>query len=238
MANLLVLASGCEELSTARVLAPRIFVGLRDTLRVLLEACGDPLAPLVSADMIRKIQRLIEDLGPAPSSLVAAHKLLSRLQAGAIDLTTAAGNNAEVKWWAAAYERGCNDHHADLLHLAPWLAQPTIGQDSWTSPTADRREQLIALRSALEQTRHFGHAARHRRVAPNHAAPGRVALAIGQLSWPSLARAIAVVARAGLGERLAPHPTTDHIGRSISRVRRCGFQLALQFRARPVHDWL
>ena len=61
-ANLLVLASGCAELSEARVLPPRMFGGLRDTLRVLLDVARGTDRPLVGADVLRKIERQIEDL--------------------------------------------------------------------------------------------------------------------------------------------------------------------------------
>jgi len=151
VANLLVLASGCQELSAARVLPPRVFGGLRDTLRVLLDAAGGTLAPLVDADLVRRIERQIEELQQAPTSLIAAHSLLSRLQGSATEWTAAAGGNAEVDWWAAAYERSCQDHHADLLHLAPWLAQPAIPLDAGVRMTVDRNEQLSALRDALQR---------------------------------------------------------------------------------------
>ena len=65
-ANLLVLGSGCAELSEARILPPRMFGGLRDTLRVLLDVARGTDGPLVDADVLRKIERQIEDLDQAP----------------------------------------------------------------------------------------------------------------------------------------------------------------------------
>ena len=81
-ANLLVLGSGCAELSEARVLPPRMFGGLRDTLRVLLDVARGTDGPLVGADVLRKIERQIEDLEHAPAALAAAKALLSRLTVG------------------------------------------------------------------------------------------------------------------------------------------------------------
>src|SRR5690606_2152067 len=55
-ASLLVHSSGCLELSEARILPPRWSGGLRDTLRVLVDAARGTAGPLVSADMVRKIE--------------------------------------------------------------------------------------------------------------------------------------------------------------------------------------
>ena len=151
VANLLVLGSGCVELSEASVLPPRMFGGLRDTLRVLLDAARGTLTPLVGADVLRKIERQIEDLDQAPASLGAAHNLLSRLQGVAAELTAASGANAEVAWWAAAYEHSCNDHQSDLLHLAPWVAQPGPPEGFWASTSAEHGERLRALRDTLQR---------------------------------------------------------------------------------------
>ena len=90
-ANLLVLGSGCAELSEARILPPRMFGGLRDTLRVLLDVARGTERPLVGADVLRKIERQIEDLEQAPATLGAANALLSRLTVVAAELTAAAG---------------------------------------------------------------------------------------------------------------------------------------------------
>ena len=123
-ANLRVLRSGCQELSEALVLPPRMFGGLRDTLCVLLDVARGSGGALVDADVLRKIERQLEELDQAPAALDAANALLSRLTVAAAELTAAAGRDAELAWWANAYERSCNDHQTDLLHLAAWLALP------------------------------------------------------------------------------------------------------------------
>ncbi len=68
-ANLLVLGSGCAELSEARVMPPRMLGGLCDTLRVLLDVAHGKEGPLVGSDVLRLIERLIEDLEQTPSGL-------------------------------------------------------------------------------------------------------------------------------------------------------------------------
>jgi cyclic beta-1,2-glucan synthetase len=150
-ASLLVHGSGCLEMSEARILPPRWIGGLRDTLRVLLDAARGTAGPLVSADVVRKIERHIEDLERAPKNLAAALALLSQLSDSAAELTSAAGNDAEVAWWAGAYERSCSDHRADLLHLAAWLALPAAPEGTWDAACAEQRERLSKLRETLER---------------------------------------------------------------------------------------
>src|SRR5262249_1770772 len=55
-ASLLVLASGYAGLSEAKILPPRMFGGLRDTLLVLLEEARSADAPRMGADFLRKIE--------------------------------------------------------------------------------------------------------------------------------------------------------------------------------------
>ncbi|MBI3468568.1 MAG: cyclic beta 1-2 glucan synthetase [Planctomycetes bacterium] len=149
LATLLVLGSGCDELSRARVLPPRTFGGLRDTLRVLLDVARGTQRPLVDADVLRKIERQIEDLDRAPTVLSAAHALLSGLTVAAAELTAAAGSDAELAWWARAYERSCLDHHADLLHLAAWLRLPAPAAGLWELGSNEQIERLGQLREML-----------------------------------------------------------------------------------------
>jgi len=149
VANLLVLSSGCLELSEASVLPLRLFGGLRDTLRVLYEELRDPRAPRVGADLLRKIERLIEDLDQLPTSLTAAHELLTRLELAAGELNADPGPDFEVSWWASAYNRSRQDHHGDLLHLAGWLTLPATPQNFWETGSVAQIERLRLLRALL-----------------------------------------------------------------------------------------
>src|SRR5436190_23250864 len=79
-ANLIVLASGCVELCEASVLPLRMFDGLRDTLGVMLDvAHSDTDGSMIGADVLRKIERQIDDLEQSPSTLGAANDLLLRM---------------------------------------------------------------------------------------------------------------------------------------------------------------
>jgi cellobiose phosphorylase len=150
-ANLLVLGSGCAELSEARVLPPRLFGGLRDTLRGLLDVARAREGTPVAGDFLRKIKRQIEDLDRGPSELRAANVVLSRLTVVAGELTAAAGSDAELVWWTRAYERSCHDHQTDLLHLAAWLTLPAPPAGSWEHGCGQQNEQLDKLRETLER---------------------------------------------------------------------------------------
>ena len=150
-ASLLVLGSGCLELSEARILPPRWSGGLRDTLRVLLDAARGTAGPLVAADVLRKIERQIEDLERADATLYSEYALLSQLTAAAAELTAAtAGGDPEVAWWAGAYELSCTDHRADLLHLAAWLALPPAPAGTWDCDCPRQCEHLSKLRQTLD----------------------------------------------------------------------------------------
>ena len=151
VANLLVLSSGCEELSTGPILPPRMFGGLSDTLRALLEVARAKERPLVGADLLRKIERQLEDLDRAPSVLTAANALLSQLSLVAAELTAAAVNDAEYAWWANAYERSCHDHQTDLVHLAGWLTLRPPPEGFWENGPSEHVARLGILQEILKR---------------------------------------------------------------------------------------
>ena len=147
--NLLVLASGYVELCEATVLPPRTYGGLRDTLRVLLEVTHSRDRPLIDAEVPRRIEDQIEALNQAPLTLRAASDLLSRLCDHATELRATVSSDAELAWWASAYERSCIDHQNDLLYLAPWLALPAAIEENWESGSGEQRDEQNKLREML-----------------------------------------------------------------------------------------
>ncbi len=151
VANLLVLGNGYEELAKASILSPRIFGGLRDTLNVLGETAKgiEGVGPVVGGTMLRLIARQIEEVSQVASTVSATARLLKRLMTDAKQLTLSGASNAELTWWASAYERACNDHHADLVHLAPWLCLPEAPQGMWDDIAREPDGPLAQLRDAL-----------------------------------------------------------------------------------------
>lgn len=149
-ANLLILGSGCQELSEASILPRRMFAGLSDTLRVLCDVARRLDGKLVDAVFHRKIERQLEILDQAPVTLQAAHELLADLEMEAAELSEAADCDEELAWWARAYKRSCQDHRADLLHLAVWLTLPEAPDGLFQSQSDDQSVEVDPLASALQ----------------------------------------------------------------------------------------
>lgn len=148
--SLLVLRGGLLELVETKVLPTRIWGGLRDTVRVLADVARglhrtdeSNRIPLVPADVLRKLDRLDEDLGKGPTTLRAAVALLQRLVVGAAELTAAAGSDEELLWWASAFERACVEQRDDLLYLAAWTELPPFPADAWGDGSPEELQQPL-----------------------------------------------------------------------------------------------
>lgn len=153
-ANLLVLSSGYVELINAPILPPRAFAGLRATLRVLLDAARETPATFVDAEMLRMIERHIDELDQPVASLPDADRLLARLTVGAGELVAVAAKvDAETAWWATAYEAACRDHHADLLYMATWLALPACPTQAIESQPGAAVHEWKLLQAELDRLR-------------------------------------------------------------------------------------
>ena len=129
--HLLVLRGGMLELIEAKTLRPRIFGGLRDTACVLLDVARgfhwteqEGRTPLVTFDVLQKIERIISELANRPETLSAAAAFLQRLAKTAAEIASVTDKNEELQWWANALERSCADHGNDLLHIAAWSSLP------------------------------------------------------------------------------------------------------------------
>jgi cyclic beta-1,2-glucan synthetase len=149
--NLMVLGSGFMELSEGKVLPPRLFWGLRDTLRVLLESAQDTRFPPINREVIRHLERQIEYLDQPPVGLEMADQYLTRLIESAAELAASISSETELGWWIAAYRRGCLDHQSDLMHLAPWLALPTLPEPTLQSGSAKPNESFALLLQTLQR---------------------------------------------------------------------------------------
>ncbi len=132
--HLLTLGAGLEELSGQPILPPQLFPGLRDTVAILRELAGKKA----------ELKRLDAELENAPATLAAAFALLQRATGQAARIAAALGSDAseELKWWSQALERGCREHLADVLFVAPWLAlAPPSG--------SSRREETLTSKSEI-----------------------------------------------------------------------------------------
>jgi cyclic beta-1,2-glucan synthetase len=152
---LLVLRRGLEGLVDAGVAPSRIFGGLRDTLRILRDVLRDAPRPeqgrhqTASAEALRKIERLDDDLGNPPRSLSERVVMLKRCAAAAADLMTTAGVEKESQWWSRAFERGSIDQREDLIHIAAWAALPAPPPSLWREGSVDQVGRLNEFRRLL-----------------------------------------------------------------------------------------
>ena len=93
----------------------------------------------VDAELIRKYQRQIDEIcscKPTLSSAVAMLKCAVAQITEGIPLATA---DSEVVWWTKAFLRACEDHHSDLLTLAPWLALDDAPKGFWLNAESEVR---------------------------------------------------------------------------------------------------
>ena len=158
--HLLVLRGGLLELAEGGLLPLRMFGGLRDTLRELLDVARglprtqeDGRIPLVPAGVLRKIERLDEQLANPPRTLSSSASFLSGLIASAAEVKAAPGGDQEYQWWAGALERSCVEHRAELLQFATWAELPPApgGFRRQCSPEQlQRLDELAAILARLE----------------------------------------------------------------------------------------
>ena len=145
--NLLVLASGCRELCETSILPPRMIGGLQDTMNVLLETIKSSPVSSISTETIRQLKLRCDTLLEEPLGLTQANEVLSRLLA--TRTAVVADDGAEIVWWSNAFNRMLNDHQADLLHFAPWLAMKPVPASLLAFCKNDSESALSRLTQAM-----------------------------------------------------------------------------------------
>jgi cellobiose phosphorylase len=121
-ADLMTLRPGLLALPDQKILGTRLFDGLSDTLRVLVDAAGGALSA--------QLAQLQKDLASAcdyrPTTLTAARLCLGRLVTSAAEVVGSLDGDSEslTKWWARAFARQCQDALDELSFLAPWTLLP------------------------------------------------------------------------------------------------------------------
>jgi len=118
--HVLTLRAGLAALPGDPILGPRLFEGLSDTLRIVMETARGASAEETAA-FARELAA--QTLDP-PETLEAAFALLGRLQGGADSLVkrmAADATAAEAFDWAKALAAQCRHTLDDLAYLAPWL---------------------------------------------------------------------------------------------------------------------
>ena len=132
--HLLTLGSGLREEAHQKIYEPQIFAGLRDTVGILRELARENSA----------LATLDAELGNPPAGLSAASALLKRATRQASEIAVSLVNEGEqLKRWSQALQENCEDHLADLLFLAPWLALPTPCPNVWSEDESTLRSLSV-----------------------------------------------------------------------------------------------
>jgi len=121
-AHLLTLRAGLITLPDEKIMGPKVFEGLLDTLRVLMDVAGESVHVRFS-----KVRDDLESLSAKrPDTLNAVRESLSRLAAfgleGFQDFDTAP--ESQAAWWARAFAGQCGNALDDLTFLAAWTELP------------------------------------------------------------------------------------------------------------------
>ncbi len=130
--HLLALRQGLLALPDDNILGARLFDGLSDTLRILVDLAGGS-----ASVQLAQLQKDLElAAGSRPATLAAARLCLDRLAALAADVASASassealsanpgsgpatGPESQLRWWAHSFVRQCRDALDEIMFLAPW----------------------------------------------------------------------------------------------------------------------
>lgn len=124
--HLMTLRPGLLELPDHRILEPKLFEAIRDTLRILLEVTEGSSLP----HLIQFQKELNLSIISPPTSLSAWHLCLDRLIKSATEITGFFINDPESQSsrWALALSRQCRTALDELTFLMPWLLLPEISE--------------------------------------------------------------------------------------------------------------
>jgi len=142
--HLLTLSAGLLALPDEKVLSPRLFEGLEDTLDVLLDT-----VPLVTVPSLAQFKDELAILcSTRPTSLKASRTALEHLVVKAVavraSLNATAGSEA-ARWSQSLFDQ-CSQSVAELHQMAPWTASPELA----TGKELDELDKIPTLRSLSE----------------------------------------------------------------------------------------
>ncbi|WP_437193870.1 GH36-type glycosyl hydrolase domain-containing protein [Planctomicrobium sp. SH527] len=151
VANLLVLKNGFLELRESPILSPRLFQGMQETLFVLHDVVKESNSNGANYEIIRIVERQLDELRARPTSLNAANSLLTRLNTAAKEMEMRAEAGTDLAWWTATYSRCCRNQLADLQSLACWVLMPTPPKFFCQSDSVPMAGNWFQICEALEQ---------------------------------------------------------------------------------------
>ncbi len=120
--HLLTLRPGLLELPDQKILGPRLFDGLSDTLKILVEAS----AGAAPADLARLENELTSASDSPPDTLATMRLCLEGLAMSAANAIKGldAKPKSDAIWWARAFARQCQDALDEVTFFAPRAAAP------------------------------------------------------------------------------------------------------------------
>ncbi|RPI98697.1 MAG: cyclic beta 1-2 glucan synthetase, partial [Desulfobacteraceae bacterium] len=157
--HLLTLRPGLLALPDHKILGPRLFEGLSDTLRIATEAAAAAPAGVASgAHAPAQLAQLQQDLESAtrsqPTTLMALRLCLDQLAASAAVVVAGveaydADPESQLRWWARAFAGQCRDALDELTFFTPWAELLSSENNLGDFPDLDEIPTLREL-AALE----------------------------------------------------------------------------------------
>ncbi|MBA4416804.1 MAG: cyclic beta 1-2 glucan synthetase [Syntrophus sp. (in: bacteria)] len=119
-AHLLTLRVGLASLPDERIMETKVFDGLLDTVRILVDVAGETFP----ARLIQVQDDLVSLCASRPDTLMAVHEGLSNIAVSSQEMIRSFDAEPEslAAWWAQAFAGQCRDALDDLTFLAPWTA--------------------------------------------------------------------------------------------------------------------
>ena len=124
--HLLTLKQGLLTLPDQKILEPRLFEGINDTLQILIELAGKS----IPAQIVQFEKNLKNNLNEYPATLVKMHKSIEMLTGSSAEIVNACNNKTEDQYriWANNLSRQCQSTLNELTYLAPWLMIPVSSE--------------------------------------------------------------------------------------------------------------
>ena len=121
-AHLLTLRAGLVSLPDEKIIGPKVFDGLLDTLGILRDVAGETAPAL----LILVRDDLVSLRSASPDTCDAMREALDRLAASAQEVVQGFDIDPESKasWWARAFAAQCRAALDELTFLVPWTAPP------------------------------------------------------------------------------------------------------------------
>jgi cyclic beta-1,2-glucan synthetase len=148
----LTLRSGLLGIPDQKILGPRLFDGLRDTLMVLVETIGEAV-PTRLTELQKDMEEACHD---KPATLGSARLCLDRLARSAAEVADAffIQNENQASWWAQALARQCRAALDELTFFAPWVGSPVLPDILRKFPGIDEIPTLRQLAGRMAEHPH------------------------------------------------------------------------------------